>query len=131
MFNDPDGLEFESIFGSLKKANAPVEELPDPLDVNFEYAKATGNTGTIMRKAFVDDVVGDTTFESPTDTALRKMKAMGFDDNLQKRAKGNVLVKFKDGREILNPVYNRADDSWKKDNVLYRGEVVEIEMQEV
>jgi hypothetical protein len=133
-----DSHEFEASFGSLAKADAPVEELPDPVGINWEVVEkspaATRNNVTkVLREYFVKDCAGDFCFESPTDKALRKLKANGIDLNqaLAKRASGNVLVKFADGREMLNPTYNRADDSWKLGDVIYRGEVVEIEMQEV
>jgi hypothetical protein len=131
-----DSYEFEALFGSLAKADAPVAELPDPVGINWEIAKKSADSGKnvtkVLREYFGRDCAGDLSdFESPMNKAVRKLNAMGFDDTLQKRAKGNVLVRFADGREIMNPTYNKADDSWRKDNVLYRGEVVGIEMQEI
>ena len=134
-----DDLEFEALFGSVLKADAPVSELPDPVGLDWELTKKSVDSGKnvtkVLKEYFAKDCTGDilSDFESPTDKALRKLKASGINliDTLAKRASGNVLVKFADGREIMNPTYNRADDTWKKDNVLYRGEVVEIEMQEV
>jgi hypothetical protein len=123
-----DDFEFESLFGSLKKVpNAPVSELPDPLDLNWELskpsAKATPNVSAVLRRSFIDDVAGDTfEFESPSDTAVRKMDSS---DVLQKRAK-NIIVKFADGVELANPAYDRETDSWSLDGKVYKGEVKQI-----
>jgi hypothetical protein len=134
-----DSFEFEALFGSLAKADAPVAELPDPVGLDWEPTKKSASAGRnvshVLREYFGKDVCGDIhDFETPTDTALRKMKAReaaANENTLQKRAKCNCKRQYTlhDGTVLDDPTITKvgaADDFYfvlEKDGKRYMDKV--------